>query len=99
LLLEHLLAVGIVGVRTKVSFSFNFSLHQHLFETVDLSSLVGDLGREIVRQEVVKLLFLLLAPLLQLVVLELYFAAKGLQCPHLCLGESKLVFQVFDICL
>ena len=42
LLFEHLFAVGTVSVGAQVSFAFNFSLHEHLFETANLGLLVSD---------------------------------------------------------
>lgn len=42
LLFQHLFAVGTVSVGAQVSFAFDFSLHEHLFETANLGLLVSD---------------------------------------------------------
>ena len=48
-------------------------------------------------QNVMKLLFLLLATLLKFVIFLLDIATECFECPNLCIRQGKLVFVAFHV--
>ena len=64
LLLKHLFAIGVIGIGSKVCLALDLSLHQHLLKAGDLGFLLDNLGRQVIGQHFMQLLFLLFASIL-----------------------------------